>query len=185
MLRPALFLSLVLISSLAFTAPPGTPKAAPSPSRGKPAGEVKNPYVERFKQLDRNGDGYVSLDEWPLDAASFHLVDLDRDGRLSRRELLEPGTLHDAPEPFRLRRLEPGPGKPGAAPGRTQPDAGILAPQRLWSPRATPRDQVRFQFLDLNRDGRLSRSEWRGPLSTFGRIDLNRDGVITPNEWPR
>ncbi len=32
-------------------------------AQDKPA--PKNPYVERFKELDRNRDGYVSLTEWP------------------------------------------------------------------------------------------------------------------------
>ena len=176
MRRPALYLPLLLLSSLALAA------SAP-PKTTKPPTEAKNPYVERFKELDRNHDGYVTLDEWPLDPASFRLVDRNGDGRLlSPGELLQPSILRDEPEPFRLPRLEFHPQGPQ---DRTGQGAGILSPESLWSPWATPRDQLRFQFLDRNHDNRLSRGEWTGLSATFDRLDVNRDGVITPNEWPK
>lgn len=175
MRRPALYLPLALISSLALAAAP--PKDAKPPTR-RPA-EAKNPYVERFKQLDRNGDGYVTLDEWPLDEASFRIVDRNHDGRLSPGELLQPSILRDQPAPYQVPRLEF-----HHEPHRDQ-TAQVRPPESLWSPWATPRDQVRFQLLDLNHDGRLSRAEWMGPSTIFDRLDINRDGVITPNEWPR
>jgi len=170
--RPALYLPLVLISSLALAA------SAPPKEAKRPA-EAKNPYVERFKQLDRNGDGYVTLDEWPLDEAAFRIVDRDHDGRLSPGELLQPSILRDQPAPYQVPRLEF-----HHEPQRDQ-TAQARPPESLWSPWATPRDQVRFQFLDRNRDNRLSRAEWMGSITTFDRLDINRDGVITPNEWPR
>lgn len=39
-----------------------------------------------------------------------------------------------------------------------------------------------FQQQDLNRDGRLSRREFRGPTAAFDQVDRNRDGVITLGE---
>jgi EF hand domain-containing protein len=169
MRRPALYLPLLLISSLALAAPPK-------------AQEAKNPYLERFKQLDRDGDGYVSLAEWPLDPASFRIVDRDHDGRLSRSELLEPSVPRDRPQPYQVPRLEfhREPHRDQTAQG-----AGIRPPESVWNPRATPRDQIRFELLDRNHDNRLSRSEWTGPSITFDRLDVNRDGAVTPNEWPR
>src|SRR6476469_3598102 len=132
MRRTALYLPLLLISSLALAAPPK-------------AQETKNPYLERFKQLDRDGDGYVSLAEWPLDPASFRIVDRDHDGRLSRSELLEPSVPRDRLEIHR-------------DPHRDQTFQG-RSPESVWNPRATPRDQIRFELLDRNHDNRLSRSE--------------------------
>jgi EF hand len=177
MRRPARYLPLVLISSLAFAA--SAPPKAHNKPQAKPASEDKNPYVERFKQLDRNHDGYVTLDEWPLDEASFRIVDRNGDGRLSPGELLQPSILRDQPAPFQLPLLEPHP------PGPRVRSPRIPLYENLWSSRATPQDQVRFQLLDRNHDGRLSRAEWMGPSITFDRLDINRDGVITPNEWPR
>jgi hypothetical protein len=175
MRRPALYLPLVLISSLALAA------SAPPKDAKRPA-EAKNPYVERFKQLDRNGDGYVTLDEWPLDAASFRIVDRDHDGRLSPGELLEPSILRDVPAPYQVPRLEFHHEPPQ---NHTAQGAGIRPLESLWSPWATPQDRVRFQVLDRNHDDRLSRGEWMGSITTFGRLDVNGDGFITPNEWPR
>lgn len=52
----------------------------PRPNPQASGGEDKNPYAERFEQLDRDRDGYVSRGEWPLDAASFDRVDRNRTG---------------------------------------------------------------------------------------------------------
>ncbi|HEY4563752.1 MAG TPA: hypothetical protein VIJ36_12270 [Thermoanaerobaculia bacterium] len=176
MRRPARYLPLLLISSLAFAAS-APPKASKPPAK-RPAG-AKNPYVERFKQLDRNGDGYVTLDEWPLDEAAFRIVDRDHDGRLSAGELLQPSILRDQPAPYRVPLLEFHHEAPQSHTAQVRP------PESLWSPWATPQDRVRFQVLDRNHDDRLSRGEWMGSITTFGRLDVNGDGFITPNEWPR
>lgn len=180
MRRPALYLLLPLISSLALAAS-APPKAKTKPQANR-VSEAKNPYVERFKQLDRNGDGYVTLDEWPLDEASFRIVDRNGDGRLSPGELLQPSILRDEPAPFQLPRLEPHlQGPPSRSPQRP----GIPVYESLWSPWATSRDQVRFRFLDRDHDNRLSRAEWMSRSSTFDLLDVSHDGFITPNEWPK
>ena len=42
--------------------------------------------------------------------------------------------------------------------------------------------EMRFPQLDTNRDGRVSRSEWRGSDAAFRVRDWNRDGVLSGEE---
>ncbi|MEA2602661.1 MAG: hypothetical protein QOF89_3653 [Acidobacteriota bacterium] len=181
---PIIFLPIILLS-LILTAPAGAtstqnkaPKAQnkPRPSKCQES-EVKNPYLERFRQLDKNGDGYVTLDEWPLAPASFKVVDQDQDGRLSQYELLTPNVLRrDPQEEPRL-----GTDRNGL------PDYGNAARNNedTWNARATARDRIRFRNLDRNQDNRLNLLEWTGSNLTFNQLDRNRDGVLSPDEWPR
>ena len=48
-----------------------------------------------------------------------------------------------------------------------------------------PRPGTRFDRLDVNDDGVISRSEWRGDRATFDRLDRNDDGVISRREYNR
>jgi Ca2+-binding EF-hand superfamily protein len=47
-------------------------------------------------------------------------------------------------------------------------------------PRGAP--QMRFQGMDTNRDGRISRSEWRGSDDSFRQHDWNGDRVLSGDE---
>jgi Ca2+-binding EF-hand superfamily protein len=46
-------------------------------------------WEDRFESLDRNDDGYLYRDEWPGGDRLFSLLDLNRDGRVSFREVQE------------------------------------------------------------------------------------------------
>jgi hypothetical protein len=46
-----------------------------------------------------------------------------------------------------------------------------------------PSPERRFREMDRDRDGRLSRDEFRGPPQAFDRIDRNGDGVIALDEF--
>ncbi|HEX3553164.1 MAG TPA: hypothetical protein VIA62_08040 [Thermoanaerobaculia bacterium] len=184
-------LSLLLLS-LALAAGASAQGRAPKAqdkTQPKHEGEARNPYVERFRQLDKNGDGYVSLDEWPLDPASFYLVDRNQDGRLSREELLTPNVLRWDPREEQARTLE------ASRLRRSESHSGVEPRDRIrsvplpnyedtWSFRATPQDKIRFRSLDRNQDNRLDLLEWTGSSLTFNQLDRNRDGVISPSEWP-
>jgi hypothetical protein len=40
-----------------------------------------------------------------------------------------------------------------------------------------PKEQMRFSGLDRNKDGRITRNEWRGNDQSFANEDWNGDGV--------
>jgi Ca2+-binding EF-hand superfamily protein len=44
------------------------------------------------------------------------------------------------------------------------------------------RRQARFRGMDTNRDGVITRQEWRGNDQSFARRDSNRDGVLSGSE---
>lgn len=192
---------LLILLALALTGTAAQEKA-PKAQPKAPAGQAQpkdNPYVQRFKQLDRNGDGYVVLSEWPLDEPSFHRVDRNQDGRLSANELLTPNVLR---REDRFRQLDTdGDGRLGPTERRRggtllddldrDRDGYVTLREYdqtrnigdVWNRRATVQDQQRFRSLDINRDNRLTRSEWTGGGPSFEHLDRNRDGVISPSEW--
>jgi len=163
-----------------------------------------NPYSERFKQLDRNQDGSVTLDEWSLDPQSFATVDRDKNGRLSRTELLTPNVIHDRRQELfldldtdrdgRLSRFEwqrsgligidrLDRNKDGTI-TRSEFHSQVEIIQNTWKPGTRPMTQNRFRLIDRNLDNRVSRLEWPGVRALFDRLDRNHDGFLSPNEWP-
>ena len=58
--------------------------------------------------------------------------------------------------------------------------AGFTVQDALAQPRRAA--QMRFQGMDANRDGRISRSEWRGSDESFRQHDWNNDGVLSGEE---
>jgi hypothetical protein len=47
---------------------------------------------------------------------------------------------------------------------------------------AQSQGRIRFDDMDLNRDGVIARDEWRGSDRDFRAYDLNRDGVLSRTE---
>lgn len=198
------FLSLVLLS-LALAAPAGVWAQDESKNQDKTQEkapkEAENPYLERFKQLDRDGDGFVTLKEWPLDRPSFERVDRNQDGRLSRGELLTPNTLRRDRVDVQFDELDTNRDGYLSQSERQRGEAGLERLDRnhdgslsrsefrnvenVWSPRATGREQRLFRELDRDNDNRLTRTELAGAGARFNTLDRNRDGVISPREWPR
>ncbi|HWM91257.1 MAG TPA: hypothetical protein VN493_10860 [Thermoanaerobaculia bacterium] len=169
----------ILLLPLALSGSVQAQQSQAKPAEKKQQAPQENPYLERFKQLDRDSDGYVSPSEWPLDADSFTVVDRNKDGRLSKGELLTPNTFRrdwdpQLQPPARPRRLDR---------DRREPSRDDL--ESTWGAHATIQDQRLLRNLDRNRDNRLGRREWTGTADRFHRLDRNQDGVLSPRELSR
>lgn len=42
--------------------------------------------------------------------------------------------------------------------------------------------KTRFEEMDTNKDGKISREEWKGNPKEFDRLDANHDGSVTLEE---
>ena len=61
---------------------------------------------------------------------------------------------------------------------------GVAAPSAVTTAEAQsqPVSRMRFQALDRNNDGRITRDEWNGNERSFQNHDWNGDGVLSGNE---
>jgi Ca2+-binding EF-hand superfamily protein len=111
---------------------------------------------DRYQSMDENNDGVISRSEWRGSDQSFRRHDWNNDGVLSGDELQ-----------VGARRRDDRDGTSGDR-WRSEPTN--------WTPEE-------FQRLDDNRDGRISRQEWRYSDESFRRVDRNHDGVISEREF--
>jgi Ca2+-binding EF-hand superfamily protein len=52
----------------------------------------------------------------------------------------------------------------------------------VWATSAAAQQTTRFQGMDRDGDGRITREEWRGNARAFARHDWNNDGVLSGDE---
>jgi Ca2+-binding EF-hand superfamily protein len=162
----------------------------------------------RFQGMDRNNDGRISRAEWNGSDQSFKVHDWNGDGILSGEEVRSGGrrTPQDGdPEPADggvftdwtvrgFNRLDRDRDNRITVDEwrfarddfrRADHDGdGVITRAEFLNEDADqgvdPDD--RFVSLDVNRDNRISRREWKGKQGAFDLLDDNRDGMLTRAE---
>ena len=176
---------------------------------GAPAAAAQRERSMRFQDLDRNNDGRITRDEWRGNDRSFETHDWDGDGVLSGDEVRigasRSGRVGDSDsggaygdwtaQDFRQLdvngdgRLTRAEWRTDRAGGFRQADAdgdGVITRREFLDFGAAGGENDgddRFYALDVNRDNRISRDEWRDARAAFDRFDENRDGVLTRAEY--
>ena len=150
MQRPMNVLTLLLSISAVVL---GTQVAAAQP--GQERKQARAEARQRFAEMDSNGDGTISREEWRGSLQSFRVHDWNRDGVLSGNE------LRDAVRQTPADQLE---------------DFDTVDSMNDWSP-------SRFTTLDRNRDGRIARAEWPYDADSFYRIDRDRNNIVSRTEF--
>jgi Ca2+-binding EF-hand superfamily protein len=180
---------------------------------------MQSPFFRNtFKLMDRDGDGklykkemlayldsmeklqkqavasIVSLNFSDQGKGLFDLLDTDRDGRLSVRELRQLPKLLDRldrdkdgclsrneiPRSYRA-YIQQGPlnANPYGDLKVLALNGRLVVPTPVVKP---PRGPLWFQKMDRNRDGDVSRREFLGTDEEFRRIDTDGDGLISVEE---
>jgi Ca2+-binding EF-hand superfamily protein len=161
----------------------------------------------RFQAMDENRDGRISRSEWRGSTQSFRRHDWNGDGMLSGDEV-RPGasrewgeeddfdqtrrpefrnwtergfTTLDRNRDDRIQRTEWFYDREGFVRADRNGDGVLTRAEFLGSDVDADRED-RFEYLDVNNNGRVERSEWHASRDAFDWLDRNNDGVLSRNE---
>ncbi len=177
------------------TAVPPAPPVAPVVPVAPPAPPAA---PDPFATVDLNHDGHVTPSEWRaspfnLAAADFVVYDANDDGRINREEHAQVANRTSRPSQFADRDLN----NDGFLSRREWTNVEPVPFDRLdrdrdsrvsWEEyrdpsRASSARDTRFDDMDRNGDGRLSRREMGSDRDAFDRLDRNNDGEVTYAEY--
>ncbi len=176
------------------------------------AAAAQTPRAIRFAAMDANRDGVITRQEWRGSAQSFRTHDWNGDGVLSGDEVRVGARRSNdprEPEPFdsdqrdyqftdwtargfttldhdrngRVTRDEWHFDLEDFRRADHNRDGWLSRVEFLGGDASTDDDRGdRFDFLDTNDDGRVSRAEWHGTADRFAALDDNRDGMLSRTE---
>jgi Ca2+-binding EF-hand superfamily protein len=159
----------------------------------------------RFRNMDKNGNNQIERGEWTGSQQSFNSHDWNRDGVLSNSEVRSGARRWPNDEgdfdpsgpttwtPSAFRRIDRN------NDGRIVPNEWYYWPEDF---RRADRDRNgaltlsefqnnsqwdddrddRFEYLDMNNNGRLERSEWHGSAEAWTWLDRNNDNTLSKME---
>lgn len=159
-----------LTTALALSLAAGTTALAAGAAATAPA---KTDNVDTwFVRFDHNKDGQLTLDEFGLGRTYFTALDLDANGVLTRDEAKK--ALAQKPKDESIVDLR-----------KLDTDGDGVVSRREWTG-----TQEAFDKFDVDRDGALSRKdrelarEIERAEKRFEGLDKNKDGIISRDEWP-
>ncbi|MEK7867485.1 MAG: EF-hand domain-containing protein [Planctomycetota bacterium] len=178
------------------------PEAGGDPAAGGDAGKgdkLKKMLDEKWKEVDKDGDGFLSAEEWTYGEEKLAKADTDQDGQISREEMGEflKKSMKDDPKVIAEMRLksmdadEDGQVSaeewkgPAEMFGKADKDAdGFLTLEELVASMPNPKDKIagKLKEMDADGDGAISQEEWKGRPEMFSKMDKNGDGSLTADE---
>jgi Ca2+-binding EF-hand superfamily protein len=148
---------------LLFLAAPALLVATAGPARADDLPRT----TEFFDEYDANADGRVTPQEFRGSSAIFKLLDKNGDGVITPDDLGLPADYKPDPDARQRRRAQ-------EAGGRRR-EAGARLRERFLR---------RLEAMDTDKDGRVSKSEWKGPEQAFDQFDRNHDGYLDAKDAP-
>jgi Ca2+-binding EF-hand superfamily protein len=132
--------------------------AASLPALAAQSGARDRQAQTRFRGMDADGDGVITRAEWRGGDQAFRQQDRNRDGVLSGTEIR--GVVAQSPQ------------SPQSPSG---PDDEVRRQQAAAT-------NARILSMDTDKDGVITRAEWRDDTQAFQQQDRNRDGVLSGAE---